>query len=193
MTLEDAVRRAKATPYPSPVTQEQVDRLLGRIIDLETKVTELANRPTRILVTTNVQQPVLVPKVRQIKEVVKAFYHLTETEMVGVLKSGKVVGPRQIAMYFCHKFTNCSQPEIGRQFGGRDHTTVLHACRKTEERISSNQYIAQDVATMRAELETMFEIKGNPNDPHTPTADPTEHEQPIPECTPGSSKIETVS
>ena len=60
-----------------------------------------------------------------------------------------VARPRQVAMYLCKKLTPRSLPEIGRKFGGRDHTTVMHAVRKVEELIEGDTSFADEVNTVR--------------------------------------------
>ena len=54
-------------------------------------------------------------------------------------RSGDIAYPRQIAMYLCKQLTTSTLVEIGKQFGGRDHTTVLYACNRIEEEININQ------------------------------------------------------
>ncbi|MDG6910434.1 MAG: chromosomal replication initiator protein DnaA, partial [Nitrososphaerota archaeon] len=56
-----------------------------------------------------------------------------------------VVVPRQLAMYLCKELTDASLPEIGRKFGGKHHTTVLHSIRKVEERMAKDPGIQQQV------------------------------------------------
>jgi len=64
-----------------------------------------------------------------------------------------VVRPRQIAMYLSKQLTLRSLPEIGRRFGGRDHTTVLHAVRKIDELVASDGNLAKDVEHLRRMLQ----------------------------------------
>jgi chromosomal replication initiator protein len=59
-----------------------------------------------------------------------------------------VVVPRQVGMYLAKKLTPRSLPEIGRRFGGRDHSTVLHAVRKIEELMKSDDRLAREVALL---------------------------------------------
>jgi chromosomal replication initiator protein len=68
-------------------------------------------------------------------------------------RSRSVARPRQIAMYLAKQLTQRSLPEIGRKFGGRDHTTVMHAVRKVEELRSQDQAFADDVDMLRRMLE----------------------------------------
>jgi chromosomal replication initiator protein len=65
-----------------------------------------------------------------------------------------VARPRQVAMYLCKQLTPRSLPEIGRKFGGRDHTTVMHAVRKIEELRAQDRHIAEDIELLRRMLES---------------------------------------
>jgi len=68
--------------------------------------------------------------IEQIQKVVAANYKLTVDQLVSKSNSRQVAFPRQIAMYLCKKLTKHSYPEIGRAFGGKHHTTVIHSCEK---------------------------------------------------------------
>ena len=67
-------------------------------------------------------------------------------------RARNVARPRQVAMYLAKQLTSRSLPEIGRKFGGRDHTTVMHAVRKIEEIIGEDPSFAQDVEILRRTL-----------------------------------------
>lgn len=71
-----------------------------------------------------------VIRIEQIQRVVAANYKLTVEQLVSKSNSRQVAFPRQIAMYLCKKLTKHSYPEIGRAFGGKHHTTVIHSCEK---------------------------------------------------------------
>jgi chromosomal replication initiator protein len=68
-------------------------------------------------------------------------------------RARSVARPRQIAMYLAKQLTSRSLPEIGRKFGGRDHTTVMHAVRKVEELNAKDSAFAEDVELLRRMLE----------------------------------------
>src|SRR5258705_3626717 len=70
--------------------------------------------------------------IEQIQKVVAANYKLTVDQLVSKSNSRQVAFPRQIAMYLCKKLTKHSYPEIGRAFGGKHHTTVIHSCEKVK-------------------------------------------------------------
>ena len=77
---------------------------------------------------------------KSIKNEVSKYYGITIKDMDSKKRSRNIVLPRQIAMYLCKEMTDNSLPQIGKEFGGRDHTTVLHACNK----ISDSLYDLQD-------------------------------------------------
>jgi len=80
-------------------------------------------------------------------------YHLRQTDLMSPSRARSIARPRQMAMYLCKKLTTRSLPEIGRKFGGRDHTTILHGVRKIEELISLDNQIAEDAELLRRMLE----------------------------------------
>ena len=73
-----------------------------------------------------------------IKKAVCEFYQLRDADLISKRRVRSIARPRQMAMALCKELTELSLPEIGQAFGGRDHTTVLHACRKIEELISGD-------------------------------------------------------
>jgi len=79
-------------------------------------------------------------------------YNLRLPDMHSARRARNVARPRQVAMYLAKQLTSRSLPEIGRKFGGRDHTTVMHAVRKIEELMEDDTQIAQDVDVIRRAL-----------------------------------------
>ncbi|MFO6466068.1 chromosomal replication initiator protein DnaA [Jannaschia sp. KMU-145] len=80
-------------------------------------------------------------------------YNLRMSDMTSARRSRTVARPRQMAMYLSKKLTPRSYPEIGRKFGGRDHTTVLYAVRKIEELIAAEPQIAEDAELLTRKLD----------------------------------------
>ncbi len=68
-----------------------------------------------------------------IKETVAKYFNINKDDLSGNKRSNDIAFPRQIAMYLCRSVANMSYPQIGTEFGGRDHSTVMHACRKIEK------------------------------------------------------------
>ncbi|MGH1398533.1 MAG: chromosomal replication initiator protein DnaA [Alphaproteobacteria bacterium] len=88
----------------------------------------------------------------EIQRKVAEHYNLRLTDMHSARRARNVARPRQVAMYLAKILTARSLPEIGRKFGGRDHTTVMHAVRKVEELMEEDAQIAQDVDVVRRAL-----------------------------------------
>lgn len=79
-----------------------------------------------------------------IQKTVADYFKIRTTDLLSKKRTRSIVRPRQIAMALAKELTNHSLPEIGEAFGGRDHTTVLHACRKMDELIETDNRIAED-------------------------------------------------
>ena len=73
-----------------------------------------------------------------IQETVAKYFNIDPQDLKGSKRSNDITFPRQIAMYLCRNVANMSLPQIGRDFGKRDHTTVMHACTKIEKDIKTN-------------------------------------------------------
>ncbi|MBM3520983.1 MAG: chromosomal replication initiator protein DnaA [Alphaproteobacteria bacterium] len=87
-------------------------------------------------------------KIDDILKVVGRHYNVGRTDLLSPRRARTVVMPRQVGMYLAKKMTSRSLPEIGRRFGGRDHSTVLHAVRKIEEQIKTDDRLAREVALL---------------------------------------------
>ncbi len=116
---------------------------------------------TRTSVTLESTQDVLQDLLRshdrritidEIQRKVAEHYNIRLTDMHSARRARQVARPRQVAMYLAKQLTARSLPEIGRKFGGRDHTTVMHAVRKIEELMTDDVQIAQDVEIVRRAL-----------------------------------------
>ena len=83
--------------------------------------------------------------VDNIQRVVADYYKLKMSDMLSKRRSRSVARPRQIAMSIAKDLTNHSLPEIGESFGGRDHTTVIHACRKIKTLSTEDREVKQDL------------------------------------------------
>ena len=87
--------------------------------------------------------------IEAVQEAVGEYYGISREEFLSARRARAVARPRQIAMHLCKQMTTASLPEIGRKFGGRDHTTVLYAVRKIAELCKSDIRIAEDVDKLR--------------------------------------------
>jgi chromosomal replication initiator protein len=92
--------------------------------------------------------------IMNIQQTVAEYYKIKNNDLLSKRRSRSVARPRQMAMCLAKELTNHSLPEIGESFGGRDHTTVLHACRKIKELKGSDTDIAEDYKNLMRSLTT---------------------------------------
>ncbi len=91
--------------------------------------------------------------IEEIQKRVAAHFNIRMSDMHSARRARSVARPRQVAMYLAKQLTSRSLPEIGRKFGGRDHTTVMHAVRKVDELRDHDSGFAEDVELLRRMLE----------------------------------------
>jgi len=89
---------------------------------------------------------------QQIAQIVADYYHISLEAMCGKQRDKYIVTPRQIAMYLIRQETQTSLLEIGQLFGGRDHSTVLHACEKIDRSVNVNQTLRREIIAIREQL-----------------------------------------
>ncbi|MGZ3321451.1 MAG: chromosomal replication initiator protein DnaA [Xanthobacteraceae bacterium] len=111
---------------------------------------DMAERAVRDLVRP--QEPKRV-KIEDIQRVVARQYNVSRADLLSSRRTANVVRPRQIAMYLAKTLTLRSLPEIGRRFGGRDHTTVLHAVRKIENLVGNDTTLAEEIELLKRLLQ----------------------------------------
>lgn len=164
--------RIAQTRLQSPgfqVPEEVVDFIVSNITtsgrDLEGAVTrlavayQLAGQPISLSTAENTLKDLMRSvdakriKIEDIQRVVAKHYNVSKQDLLSSRRTRSIVWPRQIAMYLSKTMTPRSLPEIGRRFGGRDHTTVLHAVRKVEELIGSDDQLMQDLESLKRQLE----------------------------------------
>jgi chromosomal replication initiator protein len=92
--------------------------------------------------------------IEEIQKRVAEHYSIRLADMHSARRARAVARPRQVAMYLCKQLTPRSLPEIGRKFGGRDHTTVMHAVRKIEELRAIDPNLSEDIELLRRSLES---------------------------------------
>jgi chromosomal replication initiator protein len=132
--LEGALKRviASAHFHQKPIDMLMVKESLKDLLALQDKQVSLDN----------------------IQRVVAEYYRIKVSDLMSKRRSRSVARPRQVAMSLAKELTHHSLPEIGDSFGGRDHTTVLHACRKIEELKLSSGDIREDVKNLLRALTT---------------------------------------
>jgi chromosomal replication initiator protein len=134
-TLEGALIRAVA--YSSLTGRPLTSELVGEVLDG--------------------LYPSSKPQARTLADIQRLAceqFGITAEELLSSSRAARVAWPRQVAMYLARELTSESLPAIGRHFGGRDHSTVLHACRRTNERIATD-------AVSRASVHNLLELLNN--------------------------------
>ena len=124
-----------------------VNRLLAHTILAGAQLSiEAAEAAIRDLI--RVREPKRV-KIEDIQKLVATHFNVSRADILSSRRTANVVRPRQIAMYLAKTMTLRSLPEIGRRFGGRDHTTVLHAVRKIEGLVSKDTDLNQELELLK--------------------------------------------
>ncbi|MGI6854091.1 chromosomal replication initiator protein DnaA [Mesorhizobium sp. 1B3] len=114
--------------FEPQLTIDRIDEILGHIYR--------SGEPKRV-------------RIEDIQRIVARHYNVSKTELLSNRRTRTIVKPRQVAMYLSKVMTPRSLPEIGRRFGGRDHTTVLHAVRKIEDLSGADNTLAQELELLR--------------------------------------------
>jgi len=167
--LRLSILQAKATAAKVEVPGKVLELLAHKIT---TNVRELEGALNRLVahanlfgrpVTIETAQEVLHDLLRahekrvsieEIQKKVAEHYNIRLTDMSSARRARNVARPRQVAMYLAKQLTSRSLPEIGRRFGNRDHTTVMHAVARVAELMQQDASFAEDVALLRKMLET---------------------------------------
>ena len=142
---------AKAVTHNGRDLEGAVNRLLAHNKLTSQPVTmEMAEREVRDLIRP--QEPKRV-KIEDIQRIVARQYNVSRADLLSSRRTANVVRPRQVAMYLAKTLTLRSLPEIGRRFGGRDHTTVLHAVRKIENLVGNDAMLADEIEVLKRQLQ----------------------------------------
>ena len=91
--------------------------------------------------------------IEEIQRKVAEHYNIRLSDMIGPKRLRNIARPRQVAMYLAKQLTPRSLPEIGRRFGGRDHTTIIHGVRKIEELMATDSQLSDDLLLLRRLLQ----------------------------------------
>ncbi len=142
---------AKSVTHNGRDLEGAVNRLLAHNKLTGQPVTlEMAEREMRDLIRP--AEPKRV-RIEDIQRVVARQYNVSRADLLSSRRTANVVRPRQVAMYLAKILTLRSLPEIGRRFGGRDHTTVLHAVRKIETLAGNDSAFAEEIEALKRQLQ----------------------------------------
>ena len=133
-SLEGAINRLVA--YTAMCVPEKIDL-------------EFTNEALKDFITKNIY---ILNDIANIQKAVADYYKLTVEMLKGKKRSANIAYPRMVAMYLCRMLTDQSFPRIGLEFGGRDHSTVIHACDKIEEELKTDQELKDAVNEIKAKL-----------------------------------------
>jgi hypothetical protein len=91
-----------------------------------------------------------LPLVEHIQQTVALFYGVSRDHLTSSCRTAEIVKPRHVAMYLCRKLTKKSFPQIAKRFGGRDHSTLVHAVEKISSQLLHDEKLFSDIATLTA-------------------------------------------
>ncbi len=119
----------------------------------------LTATPITLAMAKEVLKNILVEKrrelsVEEIQKTVAAHFGIKVSELKSAKRLKALVLPRQVAMYLSRQLTPCSYPEIGDRFGGKDHSTIIHAIKKIEQKMADDMQLSATVSTIRTALES---------------------------------------
>jgi chromosomal replication initiator protein len=117
------------------------------MVDCQPITMDLAQRALSSLIKTREARSITADLILQITS---DYYHIDRGELLSQRRNREIAMPRQIAMYLCRELMNLSTTRIGDEFGGRDHTTVMHACGKIDRMASENAQLKNTLDTLRA-------------------------------------------
>jgi chromosomal replication initiator protein len=163
--LQSKVQQLGTKDVPEQVLEFLAHRITSNVRELEGALTRvvaysnLVGRPITLETTQEVLRDLLRANDRRItiediQKRVAEHYNIRISEMHSARRARAVARPRQVAMYLAKQLTSRSLPEIGRKFGGRDHTTVMHAVRRIDELRQTDSNLAEDIDLLKRMLET---------------------------------------
>ncbi|NEW98961.1 chromosomal replication initiator protein DnaA [Rhodopseudomonas sp. BR0G17] len=150
---------------PQPVLEYLARTITHNGRDLEGAInrllahSKLNNQPVTLEMAEHEVRDLIRPsepkriKIEDIQRIVARQYNVSRSDLLSSRRTANVVRPRQVAMYLAKTLTLRSLPEIGRRFGGRDHTTVLHAVRKIEGLVSKDTTLSDEVESLKRQLQ----------------------------------------
>jgi chromosomal replication initiator protein len=149
----------EGVPLPDAVAMYMASRIKSNIRELEGSLirliayASLQGRPLSLELAQEVLRNVIehddrAITIEQIQKFVAEYYQLKLADLKSRNNSKSVAMPRQVAMYLCKSLTHASLPEIGRSFGGKHHSTVIHSIKKVDELRKKNSDFDKQVATL---------------------------------------------
>ncbi|MFT9220051.1 chromosomal replication initiator protein DnaA [Gluconobacter oxydans] len=164
ISILEAKAKASGTHVPSKVLEYLAHKITTNVRELEGALNrliahaDLVGRPVTLDTTQDVLKDMLKAHdrrvtIEEIQRKVSEHWNIRLTDMSSARRARAVARPRQVAMYLAKQLTSRSLPEIGRKFGNRDHTTVMHAVNRVTELMDQDTSFAEDVELLRRMLE----------------------------------------
>ncbi|WP_019251858.1 chromosomal replication initiator protein DnaA [Limosilactobacillus reuteri] len=162
-----AILRSKVEEDHIDIGNDTLNYIAGQI---DTNIRELEGALTKVQAFANLSGERITPSlasqalkglhrvakneisIATIQKQVADFYNITQGDILGKKRVKQIVMPRQIAMYLSRELTDSSLPKIGNEFGGKDHTTVLHAIDKIEAELKKDTDLQNDITKLKANL-----------------------------------------
>lgn len=165
LSILEAKARASGTPVPTKVMEYLAHKITSNVRELEGALNrliahaDLVGRPVTLESTQDVLKDMLKAHERrvtidEIQRKVAEHWNIRLTDMSSARRARAVARPRQVAMYLAKNLTSRSLPEIGRKFGNRDHTTVMHAVARVAELMEQDPSFAESVELLKRMLES---------------------------------------
>lgn len=162
--LQQKVETLAGATVPAEVLEFLARRITSNVRELEGALNRvmahatLIGRPITMELTQTVLQDLLRANDRRItvddiQRQVAEYYNLRLADLMSPRRARQVARPRQVAMYLAKQLTTRSLPDIGRKFGGRDHTTVMHAVKRVEELAARDAHLEEDLHRLRRLIE----------------------------------------
>jgi chromosomal replication initiator protein len=163
--LQSKIEQMQGVHIPAKVLEFLAHKITSNVRELEGALNRvvahstLVGRPITLETTQEVLHDLLRANDRRlsiedIQKQVAAHYNIKVSDMHSARRSRVVARPRQVAMYLSKKLTSKSLPEIGRKFGGKDHTTVMHAVKRVEELMATDHEFSQDLELLSRMLQS---------------------------------------
>lgn len=147
--------------YIANYIQSNIRELEGALIRL-VAYASVNNRALTMATATEALKDILPPPrpkkitIETIQKAVSSYYGVELNDLLSKKRNKQIVVPRQVAMYLCRKLTDASYPQIGDQFGGKDHTTVIHANEKLENELKVDQELVATIELLCKKIDPNY-------------------------------------
>ena len=147
----------KILEYIASSIQRNIRELEGALNRLIACQKVRAAQPLTVESAKSLLKNIISPSIKMVSpqkliQIVAEFYNLREKEILSETRRKEIVFPRQIAMYLLREELQQSYPSIGKKFGGKDHTTVIHSCKKISEEAKTNENLEEEITLIKQKI-----------------------------------------